>query len=79
MVSATCSNTTLVPNNMIALGGTGANRTVKITPAIFQNGTATITLAVSDGAFISNTTFLLTVTADFTLRMPFVKGLGRVA
>lgn len=73
LLSASSSNTTLVPNNRIVLSGTGANRTVRNTPAIFQTGTATITLTVTDGTFTSTTTFLLTVTDAFQLRMPFVR------
>ena len=49
-VSGTSSNTTLVPNANIVFGGSGANRTVTVTPAANQNGTATITVTVSDGA-----------------------------
>jgi hypothetical protein len=73
ILSASSSDTTLVPNSNIALSGTGANRTVTITPATGQTGTATIALTVSDGTFTSSTTFLLTVTADFKLHLPFVR------
>ncbi len=55
------SNTTLVPAANIVLGGSGANRTVTVTPAANQSGTATITLTVSDGVLTTNDTFLLTV------------------
>ena len=41
-VSGSSSNTTLVPNGNIAFGGSGANRTVTVTPAANQNGTAPI-------------------------------------
>jgi Ca2+-binding RTX toxin-like protein len=43
------SKTTLVPNSNITFGGSGANRTVTITPAANKSGNATITLTVSDG------------------------------
>jgi len=63
-VTATSSNTTLVPNASIVLGGSGANRTVTITPAANQNGTVTITLTVNDGfGGTATDTFVLTVNA----------------
>src|SRR6185503_10765142 len=42
-------------------GGSGANRTVTVTPAGGQTGTATITVTVSDGALSASDTFVLTV------------------
>ena len=62
-LSASSSNTTLVPNANIALGGSGANRTVTVTPASGQSGTATITLTVNDGSLSASDTFVLTVNA----------------
>jgi hypothetical protein len=62
-VSGTSSNTSLVPNANIVFGGTGANRTVTVTPALNQSGTATITVTVSDGQLITPTSFVLTVNA----------------
>jgi len=53
----------LVPNATIALGGSGTNRALQITPAANQNGAATITVAVNDGATGASTSFQLTVTA----------------
>jgi hypothetical protein len=43
-VTGSSSNTTLVPNSNISFGGSGANRTLTVTPAAGQTGTATITL-----------------------------------
>jgi hypothetical protein len=65
VVTATSSNTTLVPNTGAALtiGGTGANRTLVVTPAANRNGTATISVTVSDGAQTATRTFTLTVNA----------------
>ena len=60
-VSASSSNTVLVPDANIVLGGSGASRTVTVTPASNQNGSATITLTVSDGTASSTDTFVLTV------------------
>ncbi|CAN5668251.1 hypothetical protein BH10BDE1_BH10BDE1_16050 [soil metagenome] len=62
-VTATSSNTTLVPNVNISLGGAFPNCTATIAPAANQNGTSTITLTVSDGTLTANDTFVLTVTA----------------
>src|SRR5262249_7531363 len=42
-VAGSSSNTTLVPNANISLGGSGASRTVTVTPSANQFGTATIT------------------------------------
>jgi endonuclease/exonuclease/phosphatase family metal-dependent hydrolase len=61
IVSASSSNTTLLPNSGIALGGANANRTVTLTPAAGQSGTSTITLSVSDGQLTTTSTFVLTV------------------
>jgi PAS domain S-box-containing protein len=48
-VSASSSNTTLVPNSNINLGGSGANRTVTVTPASNRFGTTDFAYTVSDG------------------------------
>jgi hypothetical protein len=55
------SSTTLVPTANIVFGGSGANRTVTITPASNQSGTSTITVTVSDGSLTASDTFVLTV------------------
>jgi hypothetical protein len=60
-VSGTSLNPTLVPNGNIAFGGSGANRTVTVTPAANQTGTATITVTVSDGSLTASDSFVLTV------------------
>jgi hypothetical protein len=62
-VSATSSNQSLVPNANIVLGGSGADRTITVTPAENQHGgPVTITVVVSDGASSTMDTFALTVT-----------------
>jgi VCBS repeat-containing protein len=68
VVSATSSNTALVPNANISIGGSGSNRTISLTPAPNANsstngGPTTITLSVSDGGNVTTTTFTVTVTA----------------
>jgi len=61
-LSASSSNTTLVPTANIVFGGTGAARTVTVTPTSDQNGTATITLRVTDsGGLMASDSFVLTV------------------
>jgi hypothetical protein len=63
-VTRASSNTTLVPVASIVLGGSGADRTVTVTPAANRSGTATITLTVTDGdSGQAGTSFVLTVTA----------------
>ena len=63
-VTASSSNITLVPNENISLGGSGANRIINITPASNLSGNTTITVSVMDGsAGTSSDTFLLTVNA----------------
>ena len=72
-LSKSSANTTLVPNANIVLGGSGANRTVTVTPAVNQSGTATITLTVSDGTNTASDTFMLTVVdaaTPLTLTVP---------
>jgi CSLREA domain-containing protein len=61
-VEGSSSNTTLVPNNNIVFGGSGANRTVAITPAADEFGTTEITVTGTDanGGTVSDT-FTLTV------------------
>jgi Bacterial Ig domain/Cadherin-like beta sandwich domain/HYR domain/Galactose oxidase, central domain/Kelch motif/Regulator of chromosome condensation (RCC1) repeat len=61
-VSATSGTTALVPASGIALGGSGANRSITLTPAANASGTSTITLTVSDGTASASSSFVLTVT-----------------
>jgi sugar lactone lactonase YvrE len=66
-VSAASSNATLVPSSGLTLGGGSSGRTLKVTPAAGQTGTATITVSVADGGGQStSTSFTLTVTAPNT-------------
>jgi subtilisin-like proprotein convertase family protein len=62
-LTGSSSNPTLVPNGNIVFGGSGANRTLTVRPAANQNGTATLTVTVSDGSLTASETFVLTVNA----------------
>jgi len=63
-LTCTSSNKTLVPDANIIPGGSGANRTVVVSPATNQSGTfTTITVTVSDGVLTASGTFILTVNA----------------
>ena len=67
-VSGSSSNQTLVPNGNVVFGGSGANRTVTVTPAANQSGTTTITVTVSDGTLTASDTFVVTVVnGDFAI------------
>jgi hypothetical protein len=63
IVSGTSSNPTLIPNDLtgISFGGSGANRTVTLTPATGQSGLSTITITVSDGINSTSASFVITV------------------
>ncbi|MBT4945810.1 MAG: tandem-95 repeat protein, partial [Candidatus Marinimicrobia bacterium] len=58
-LTVTSSNTTLVPNGNITIGGGGADRKVTIFPASNQSGSTTITLTVSDGYAIGESVSFL--------------------
>jgi hypothetical protein len=62
----TSSNPSLAPDQSIDLGGSGANRTVRIIPATNQFGSATITLTVTDesGASASSSFLVVVVPAE---------------
>lgn len=62
--SATSSQPSIVPNANIVFGGTGANRTVTITPAPGQTGITSITISISDGALVARRTFNLEVVSN---------------
>jgi len=74
VLSASSSNPTLVPNGNIAFGGSDANRTVKVTPALLQSGTATITVTVSDGVATASDSFVVTVNSVVVLGIAQVSG-----
>ena len=63
-LSATSSNASLVPLSSIVFGGSGASRTVTVTPAANQSGAATITVIATDsGGLTASDSFVLTVRA----------------
>ncbi|MEI8028094.1 MAG: Ig-like domain-containing protein, partial [Pseudomonadota bacterium] len=62
-LSGASSNTALLPNANITIGGTAPNCTVSLSPASNQNGTATVTLTATDGLLSAQDTFVLTVNA----------------
>src|SRR5688500_17631652 len=61
-VTASSSDPLLVPVNKILLGGSGANRALRITPATGRSGTALITVRVGDDTTNQTSSFTLTVT-----------------
>ena len=62
-VSAASSNPVLVPSGGFTFGGSGSSRTLTVTPAAGEVGTATITVTVNDGTRTASTSFVLTVSA----------------
>jgi autotransporter-associated beta strand protein len=65
-VTGSSSNPTLVPNANIVVVGSGASRSVTVTPVSGLTGTATITLTVSDGSLTADEPFTVTVTGNYT-------------
>ncbi|PQO25744.1 hypothetical protein C5Y96_23325 [Blastopirellula marina] len=63
VVTATSDNQLLVPNAKIALGGSGTDRTISVTPVANLSGTAEITVSVSDGTTVTVESFIVTVNA----------------
>jgi hypothetical protein len=55
VIGKASSNTDLVPTANIVVNGTGTRRTLVVTPAANQNGTAVITLTVTDESGLSST------------------------
>lgn len=62
-ITATSSDTVLLPLTNLVLGGSGAERHVSLTPAAGHSGISTITLTVSDGEKTRAMAFTLTVAA----------------
>jgi len=62
-VTASSSNTNLIPVTNIVFSGSSSNRSVTVTPITNLFGTATITISVSDGTASANTSFVVTITS----------------
>lgn len=74
VVSGSSSNSALIPAANLVFGGTGNNRTLTITPAPNQFGTATISVIVSDAAgATARSDFLVTVNALLKIEMAEAK------
>ncbi len=66
------SDLALVPTANIVFSGSGADRTVTITPTVGLRGTATITITVSDGQLDANRSFVFTV-IPYQIYLPLVQ------
>jgi len=75
-VTASSSNTTLIPNSNIVVSGTGTSRTVTVTPVANQTGTATITVTGGDGTSTASDTFVVTVNPSLTAFQSWIAGYG---
>lgn len=73
LLAAKSSNTVLVPMANLVIGGSGASRTVRATPAAGLTGTTTITLSVTDGIFTTSSNFVLSVGSPVA---PILQALG---
>ena len=63
-LSVVSSNTTLVPNANIILGGNGTNWTLAVIPATNQTGYALINVLANNGVATTSQAFLLTVATN---------------
>ncbi len=70
-LSASSSNTTLVPLSGITFSGNGVDRTATIAPTSGLTGTAIITITVSDSELTDDDVFVLTV-GPHRLYLPLV-------
>ncbi|MFN9956720.1 MAG: Ig-like domain-containing protein, partial [bacterium] len=67
-VTASSSDLGVVAAEGIALGGSGANRTITLSPVANASGTSTITVTVTDGGGLTAArSFALTVAAAVEL------------
>jgi VCBS repeat-containing protein len=73
-LSATSSNTTLVPNGNIVFGVNGANRTLTATAVAGRTGTAILTVTVGDGQ--ATTSITVTVQAGGSGKETLTGGAG---
>jgi hypothetical protein len=75
-VSATSTVSTLVPDANIVLGGSDQNRTVTVTPAPGQTGSAMIKISVSDGTNTTISSFTVTVQLPATNSPPTISAIA---
>lgn len=61
LIMVQSSNTALIPNDNIAVGGSAVARSVTITPVAGRTGTTTITVSVNDGGKTAVAAFSVTV------------------
>ena len=64
-VSALSADQSLIQDSAILITNDGNNYTITITPLVNQSGSTDITISVSDGTDITQTTFSITVTEIF--------------
>ncbi|HYM34020.1 MAG TPA: Ig-like domain-containing protein [Steroidobacteraceae bacterium] len=69
-VTANSSDATIVPAANIVLGGSGANRTVTVTPLPDVVGTTTITVTVTDGGGLAASTTIPVTFREVRLDFP---------
>ena len=62
-ISATSSNSSLVSDDGIDLEGSGADRTITVTPTAAMTGAATITVTANYGTYTNTSTFAVVVPA----------------
>lgn len=60
-LTVTSSNSTLLPDDQITLGGSGASRTLRLQPVTGKTGTTSITVTVSKGSLATQRSFTYTV------------------
>jgi hypothetical protein len=71
-VTATSSDTALVPNTNIVIAGSGDTRTITVTPSPGTYGTTTITITASGGGSTLTESFTVTV-IPFRLMLPLLR------
>ena len=76
VLSGSSSDTVLVPNANIVVGGSGSARTVTVTPAADRFGTATITLTVTDGGAMTATATFDVIVAAVNDKPAFTLGVS---
>ncbi|MDB6125268.1 MAG: hypothetical protein JWQ71_4261 [Pedosphaera sp.] len=71
VVAGTSSDTTLLPNASIVIGGSGTNRTVTLTPTTGEQGSTTVTISCTDtDNNVTTISFLYTVGAPVISAIP---------